>query len=416
MCLRRPSASNLAFSPPPSLAQVQPPQLAFAAGEFLENQKNQMGQFFSEGWTRTKQGFSLLWKNWNVVREVQSRKSKGDEISLNEFCMVARNKKDTGKLIRAIGVYAMSPSLLPYYLIFWPGALPSTFDLPKHQESKYVEAVACRVDGLLTGLMGLDKETLDEKNPAGAAQALVIKEQGVKALSSGSWKAAMQLVKPWLYYNQTALGEGKEPRANLEGLPPSLVKGAALATGGGLGWLPAFILKFPLKSHLVSLIEGDAEMAKPGLAGKVADLSRHDLLDLCLERGLGHPQWPRPKLQQSLLDYAANLDDLYSTLRATRASADMEVKHLSQRTVSYQISNSDLLGGPLPRAPCLVGPRLRHVGARARCRRAHPLPVHRRLHAQARVLNPGLSEAVPGSRRGLRVVLSRGGEGGPAAA
>lgn len=325
MCLRRPSASNLAFSPPPSLAQVQPPQLAFAAGEFLENQKNQMGQFFSEGWTRTKQGFSLLWKNWNVVREVQSRKSKGDEISLNEFCMVARNKKDTGKLIRAIGVYAMSPSLLPYYLIFWPGALPSTFDLPKHQESKYVEAVACRVDGLLTGLMGLDKETLDEKNPAGAAQALVIKEQGVKALSSGSWKAAMQLVKPWLYYNQTALGEGKEPRANLEGLPPSLVKGAALATGGGLGWLPAFILKFPLKSHLVSLIEGDAEMAKPGLAGKVADLSRHDLLDLCLERGLGHPQWPRPKLQQSLLDYAANLDDLYSTLRATRPSPDMEV-------------------------------------------------------------------------------------------
>ena len=49
---------------------MQPPQLAFAAGEFLENQKNQMGQFFSEGWTRTKQGFSLLWKNWNVVREV----------------------------------------------------------------------------------------------------------------------------------------------------------------------------------------------------------------------------------------------------------------------------------------------------------------------------------------------------------
>ena len=107
-----------------------------------------------------------------------------------------------------------------------------------------MEAVACRVDGLLTGLMGLDKETLDEKNPAGAAQALVIKEQGVKALSSGSGKAAMHLVKPWLYYNQTALGEGKEPRANLEGLPPSLVKGRP-RHGRGLGWPPAFILSSP---------------------------------------------------------------------------------------------------------------------------------------------------------------------------
>ena len=36
------------------------------------------------------------------------------------------------------GVYAMSPSLFPYYLIFWPGALPSTFDLPKHQEALYM--------------------------------------------------------------------------------------------------------------------------------------------------------------------------------------------------------------------------------------------------------------------------------------
>ena len=59
---------------------------------------------------------------------------------------------NTGKLIRAIGVYAMSPSLLPYYLIFWPGALPSTFDLPKHQEAKYLSHVAARVDGLLQGL------------------------------------------------------------------------------------------------------------------------------------------------------------------------------------------------------------------------------------------------------------------------
>jgi hypothetical protein len=38
----------------------------------------------------------------------------------------------------------------------------------------------------------------------------------------------------------------------------------ALSVGTGLAWMPAFILKFPLKSHLVSLIDGDEELAKPG--------------------------------------------------------------------------------------------------------------------------------------------------------
>ena len=36
-------------------------------------------------------------------------------------------------------------------------------------------------------------------------------------------------VQSWMYYNATAW-EGKRPRANLEGLPPSLVKGAGSLT------------------------------------------------------------------------------------------------------------------------------------------------------------------------------------------
>ena len=42
---------------------------------------------------------------------------------------------------------------------------------------------------------------------------------------SGKWKDAALLVQSWMYYNATATG-GARPRANLEGLPPSLVKGA----------------------------------------------------------------------------------------------------------------------------------------------------------------------------------------------
>jgi hypothetical protein len=99
----------------------QPP-LAFAAGEFFENQKNAMGEFFSEGWTRTKQGFSQLWTNWNAVREVQARRNKGEEISLHDYCMVARDKKDTGDGPPALLLATLCPFLLPRL----PAHRPST--------------------------------------------------------------------------------------------------------------------------------------------------------------------------------------------------------------------------------------------------------------------------------------------------
>lgn len=233
----------------------------------------------------------------------------------------------------------MSPSLLPYYLIFWPGALPSTFDLPKHQESKYRAAVAARIEGLLTGLLELEKEGINEKAPALAEEAHRLKDLGLQALSSGNWKAAAAVAAPWLYYNATTVGEGKKPRANLEGLPASLVKGASLATGGGLGWLPSFILKFPLKGHLVSLIDGDGELMKPMLDKRVADLSRHDLLDLCLERGLGHPEWPRAKLQQSLVDYTKHLDAFQKSLAAHPPSPEMEVDPFRLRLTLLALSS-----------------------------------------------------------------------------
>jgi len=163
-------------------------------------------------------------------------------------------------------------------------------------------------------------------------QALQLKDAGVKALSCGKWKDAALLVQSWMYYNATATG-GARPRANLEGLPPSLVKGAALSVGAGLGWMPAFVNKFPLKSHLVSLIEGDEELAKPGLEQRVADLSRHDLLDLCLERNLGHPQWERGKLQSSLQEYRKQADDFEASLRALRPSPDHDVDPFRMRLV-----------------------------------------------------------------------------------
>lgn len=110
-----------------------------------------------------------------------------------------------------------------------------------------------------------------------------------------------------------------------------------MSSGFGLGFLPAFVLKFPLKSHLSNLIEGDAELAKPGIEKRVAEVSRHDLLDLCLERGIGHPQWPRPKLQQSLKEYTKQIDEIYTTLQAQRPSPDFEVDPFRVRLALFAL-------------------------------------------------------------------------------
>jgi len=112
-----------------------------------------------------------------------------------------------------------------------------------------------------------------------------------------------------------------------------------MAVGAGFGWLPSFVLKFPLKGHLVSLIDGDAELAKPMLDKRVAQLSRHDVLDLCLERGLGHPDWPRAKLQESLLDYSKHLDAFTKSLEASQTNPEMQVDPFRLRLTLLALSS-----------------------------------------------------------------------------
>ena len=62
--------------------------------------------------------------------------------------------------------------------------------------------------------------------------------------------------------------------------------GASVSGGTGLSWLPAFVLKFPLKTHLVSLNEGDRELAKPGPPHLPHSLSLFLFLSLSLALAL----------------------------------------------------------------------------------------------------------------------------------
>lgn len=69
-------------------------------------------------------------------------------------------------------MYAVQPSVLPYYLIFWPGCLPSTFDLEKHIAKGHLNKVGNRVQGMLQALMDLETEANNDKVTSAQAHAL----------------------------------------------------------------------------------------------------------------------------------------------------------------------------------------------------------------------------------------------------
>jgi hypothetical protein len=87
-----------------------------------------------------------------------------------------------------------------------------------------------------------------------------------------------------------------------------------------------------------------------GLEQRVADLSRHDLLDLCLERNLGHPQWERGKLQSSLQEYRKQADDFEASLRALRPSPGPVSAQLAQ---TAKLPNSQTASQPPFPLPCV---------------------------------------------------------------
>ena len=105
-----------AVSPPSALAMNAPPA-------FIAEQGAKMGEYFSDIIERCKCGFKGLWNNWAEVRSIGERKKKGGELSLSEAILIQRDRQDTGRLLRMIGIYAVVPSMLPYYIIFYPGGM-----------------------------------------------------------------------------------------------------------------------------------------------------------------------------------------------------------------------------------------------------------------------------------------------------
>jgi len=275
---------------------------------FLDEQKAAIGEYFTENWERCKAGFSGVWADWNYAREIEQRNRNGEPVTFSEKCHLIRNRQDVGKVFRGLFVYAIAPSVFPYYLIFWPGCLPSTFDLEKHKTNKQLEAIDNRVRGVLMSLIELEKSCINIKDKKLAELSKEVKTTTKKAVEASSPKAALETIQPWLLYNASALKPKQERKPDLADMPEPMVRGAAIGSNSAFPWLPGFILKFGLKSYLERVVEVDKELSNLDSNG-FATMPLSDLRWVAFERGIGDLSWSADQLQSGVTKYLKTVDE-----------------------------------------------------------------------------------------------------------
>lgn len=259
------------------------------------------------------------------MREIKGREKKGEAISLNDFLTIQRDRSDSTKLLHMLAVYALSPNLLPYFIIFYGRALPSTFDLQKDKDKRMRDMKHARIAGCLSTLMEVEKGMINDKDPRLAEKGAQDKAVAKRALEAASWQAAVSELGAGLVYNATLLKKGEKRRVDLGGIPPAAIKGANMALGAPLNFLPAFLLKFQVKAALFNMAATDEfiSQAKVGPQAAIASLGRNDLLALCMDRCVGDPADSDAKLRASALNWIKQTELLQATVKQADPSSNI---------------------------------------------------------------------------------------------
>ena len=96
----------------------------------------------------------------------------------------------------------------------------------------------------------------------GAAEKVLVKS----ILEAPSWQAAVEHLGHALVYNASAYKPDQKRKADMGGVPAAVIKGANMALGAPLNFLPAFVLKFQVGPLLL------ADMLMPRRVQRSADL------------------------------------------------------------------------------------------------------------------------------------------------
>mmetsp|Transcript_59635 Transcript_59635/g.158718 ORF Transcript_59635/g.158718 Transcript_59635/m.158718 type:complete len:330 (-) Transcript_59635:118-1107(-) len=285
------------------------------------------GDFFGECWQRCNLGFRGIWNNWKAARSIRARMRRGESISLSDAISLQRGRADNSKILQLLALcYAGG---FPYVFFWMP--LPSTFDLPRHQDHKLKQATFRRISGVVQCALDIERSDIEMKKSGSFNLANLFgkrvespnsaKTIHHKVLTATSWLSALEPGFPALMFNSSALSKAAKRKVDLSGLSPPFVKAFHVCARGGFEFLPAFVLKFHVKSHLKQILEFDEHVRTLG-THSLSSLSREELEFVCTDRFVGG--WGQSKDQ--LADAARRwYTRLEAAEKAAHAQAPMAV-------------------------------------------------------------------------------------------
>jgi len=253
-------------------------------------------------------GTRQMWLNGKAAGVVRKRVAAGgDPLNYAELQLLRRSGEDTAKLLRAGALWIFAPELFPVLLYFYPRALPSTFESESGRERRRGTLARMRTTAALELLATLEeqKATGTGRKAAAAIQHCASAEQLLRANTptralayvQGHAVAIEPDAKTYKQYNQIATREQKRRakkgavrvgvttgagKVALNGLSqPALKAGCKLI--GVCGPQPGPFRRGALGAHLEKLVHEDSILAVQG----VQSLEREELLEACLDRGVG---------------------------------------------------------------------------------------------------------------------------------
>lgn len=246
-----------------------------------------------------RDGTGQMWSNHKLATAVKKRvRQGGDPLSYHELQLLQKSSEDTGKLFQAAALWIVAPELIPALLYFFPRALPSTFETTSAAKKRQESCFRARAIVTLKFLVKLEETSASKGNKGRRATAQ--RTLAMRMLRAQSVTDAVLPVYPLTVPVSTTTRTRKRSAKAcaieaLNPLPQPLVKLFCQLLGLSVA-LPGPMRRSSLARHMVQLVEEDAALSRQ----KLSSLSRAELVEACLDRGIGRLNSTESELRQWL--------------------------------------------------------------------------------------------------------------------
>lgn len=326
----------------PAAPRVETPESAKYGMEDVKSFVRQIPGEVQSYWRRGKKGTGALLANRrkaNVLRQDALKRGGLSALSYPDLQVLQKSGEDVGKAVKSGLLFWFAPQLFYLYLFSNPKSLPSSFETPEGRERRYSALARVRTPATFELLSTLEEhaaagpprsifsfDILPKKGAKAAAEAesaratevltarskarALEKLRSVTATPGPEAKAYEPLAKIQRRVDKLRAKDSKAAamkvvptgagKVSLLGVSPPVLKAACRLIGSS-GPQPNVLRRAALGTHLERLVLEDAALAKHGLGA----LDRDELLEACLDRGLGSPAASDKRLRQLLGEWVS---------------------------------------------------------------------------------------------------------------